>query len=175
MSAPQSAESVSDEELDRYETLQQQALDFARQGETATLARMVDVGLSVNLQDAKGNSLLMLASYNQQLDTAQMLLEKGADSNRRNDRGQTPLGGVAFKGYSDIAEILIDGGAEVDADNGGGMTPLMYARMFGRNQVAELLLQKGADERKKSKFGLTAKTMSMLSSPVTKAASFFRK
>ena len=66
---------------------------------------MLRHGLPVNLADNKGNSLLMLASYNDHLETARMLLVHGAGVDRRNDRGQTPLGGVAFKGYEEMVTL----------------------------------------------------------------------
>jgi ankyrin repeat protein len=90
---------VTAAEEQRYAQLQRMALDFARDGETEPLASMLEAGLPVNLSDAKGNSLLMLASYNRRLETTRMLVQHGAQVDRRNDHGQTPLGGAAFKGY----------------------------------------------------------------------------
>ena len=55
----------------RYAELQQMALGFARHGETESLGAMLLHGLPVNLADLKGNSLLMLASYNGNLETTQ--------------------------------------------------------------------------------------------------------
>ena len=52
------------DELKRYEELQVFALDFARTGKTQDLKAMLQVGMPVNLCDHKGNSLIMLASYN---------------------------------------------------------------------------------------------------------------
>lgn len=135
--------SVTPEELARYTKLQEKAVGFAREGETEILASMVDSGLPVNLQDPKGNSLLMLATYNGNLGTSRMLLERGANPDLRNDRGQTPLGGVAFKGYLEIVSLLIEGGADVNADNGGGKTPLFFATLFGRFKVRKLLKRHG--------------------------------
>ena len=126
---------ITEGEEKRYAELQQMALGFARHGETESLATMLRHGLPVNLADAKGNTLLMLASYNGNLETTRMFLKHGADVDRRNDRGQTPLGGVAFKGYEEIVALLLKHGADVDADNGGGMTPIMFAAMFGRTKV----------------------------------------
>ncbi|MGF1452042.1 MAG: ankyrin repeat domain-containing protein [Opitutales bacterium] len=137
-------EDVSADELARYVELQRMALDLARRGETEPLQAMIAAGLPVNLADEKGQCLLMLPSYNGNLETTRMLLEHGAESDRRNDRGQTPLGGVAFKGYKDIAAVLLDFGADPMADNGGGMTPLSFARMFGRREVVNLLEARGA-------------------------------
>ena len=109
---------ITEGEEKRYAELQQMALGFARHGETESLATMLRHGLPVNLADAKGNTLLMLASYNGNMETTRMLLEHGAEADRRNDRGQTPLGGVAFKGYEEIVTVL-EHGADIDADNGG--------------------------------------------------------
>ncbi len=131
-------------ELERYEELQMQAIDFARTGDTDTLRRMIAVGMPVNLSDAKGQTLLMIASYNGNLETTRMLLEAGAEVDRRNDRGQTPLGGVAFKGNLEAVKLLLDYGADANADNGNGMTPLSYAKMFGRHEVAAYLQSQGA-------------------------------
>jgi ankyrin repeat protein len=147
----------------RYAELQQTALDFARRGETNSLAQMLRHGLPVNLADAKGNSLLMLASYNGNLETTRMLLEKGADVDYRNDRSQTPLGGVAFKGYEEIVTLLLSHGANIDADNGGGMTPLMFAAMFGRTKVVEQLKTHGASLERRNRLGLSAHLMVRIS------------
>ncbi len=85
-------------EESRYAELQMLALDFARHGETESLAEMLRHGLPVNLADAKGQTLLMLASYHGQIETTRILLEQGAEVDRRNDRGQTPLGVRPLKG-----------------------------------------------------------------------------
>ena len=140
----------------RYAELQLLALDSARAGETELLARMIQHGLSINLADAKGNTLLMLACYHQNVDTARMLLEHQAEVDRRNHRGQTPLGGAAFKGYEDIVALLLAHGAEIDADNGSGMTPLMFAAMFGRTRVMEQLQAHGASLQRRNRLGLSA-------------------
>ena len=60
--------------------------------------------MSVNLTDHKGNTLLMLASYNGNFETTKMLLEYKAEVDRKMIEGQTPLAGVCFKGYFDIVK-----------------------------------------------------------------------
>lgn len=135
-----SNQNISQEEQERYIELQKMALDFAREGKTQDLRMMIDAGMPADLADEKGQTLLMLASYNGNFETTAMLLKKGATVDQKNDRGQTPLGGVAFKGYPEIAKLLIKNGADVFADNGGGMTPAHYASMFGRFETYELLI-----------------------------------
>jgi ankyrin repeat protein len=147
---------ITADEEKRYAELQVAALCYARTGETAVLESMVQAGLPVNLADSSHNTLLMLACYHGNVDTARMLLERGADVDRRNSRNQTPLGGVAFKGFPDIARLLLEHGADVDADNGNGMTPLMFAEMFGRSEVAAVLREAGANAKNKNRYGLSA-------------------
>jgi uncharacterized protein len=55
---------ATEAEEQRYGELQRMAIDFARRGETESPGAMLRHGLPVNLADSKGNSLLMLASYN---------------------------------------------------------------------------------------------------------------
>ena len=154
---------ITEAEEKRYTELQQAALDFARIGEAGPLAEMLCHGLPVNLADAKGNTLLMLASYHGNVETTRMLLERGADVDRRNGRGQTPLGGVAFKGFEEIVALLLEYGADIDADNGGGMTPVMFAAMFGRMKVVEQLKAHGASLQRRNRFGISANAIVRIS------------
>lgn len=132
-------ENITQEELKRYEELQIMALEFARRGKTKELESMLDAGLEVNLSDHKGNSLLMLASYNGNLETTKMLISKNAVVDRKNDKGQTPLAGVCFKGYLEIAKVLVENGANIHENNGMGTTPLMFASIFGHSDIVKYL------------------------------------
>lgn len=64
---------------------------FARSGATAEIAAYVDAGVSANLTNDRGDTLVMLAAYHGHADTVAALIERGADPNRENDRGQSPL------------------------------------------------------------------------------------
>ena len=114
------------------------AADLARNGDAVGLAAMIKDGLAVDAQDAKGNTLLMLASYHGKAETVAMLLKSGATVDLRNDKGQTPLGGVAFKGYVEIATLLLDAGADPLADQGGS-TPADFATLAGKSEILALL------------------------------------
>jgi ankyrin repeat protein len=147
---------ISEAEEKRYAELQLLALDAARTGDSATLISMIDAGLPVNLQDHKGNSLLMLAAYHGNIETVVELLARKADPDRRNLRNQTPLGGVAFKGFVPVAEVLLDAGADLNADQGGGITPLMLASLFGRTEMMRFLEKRGANSAARTRWGFTA-------------------
>ena len=121
--------------------LPEAAAELARQGKAEELSALLKQGLDVNLRDAKGNSLLMIAAYQGRVETVAMLLKAGAQVDLRNEKGQTPLGGVAFKGYAEIATLLLDAGADPLADQGGS-TPADYATMFGRQEILVLLRER---------------------------------
>ncbi|MGI6878251.1 ankyrin repeat domain-containing protein [Microbacterium sp. gxy059] len=106
--------------------------DLARAGDQALLA-CVDQGVSADLANGAGDTLLMLAAYSGHAALVAGLIERGADPNRANDRGQTPLAGAVFKGHDDVARILADAGADPDA---GTPSAREAAAMFGRELPA---------------------------------------
>ena len=114
---------------ERLVELAHQMFDLARAGERDQLAAYVDAGVPVDLTDADGNTLLMLAAYHGHADTVRMLAEHAADVNRANDRGQTPLAGAVFKDEAAVVSVLLGAGADPDA---GTPTARETATMFGK-------------------------------------------
>jgi ankyrin repeat protein len=108
------------------------AMDLAREGRTAELAEFLDHGLPVDVQDADGNTLLMLAAYHAQDETVAMLIGRGADVDLRNSRDQSPVAGALFKGADEVVELLVAAGADLDA---GTPTARAAAAMFGREHL----------------------------------------
>ena len=100
---------------------------------------------SINMEDMKGFTPLILAVYNDQPAVVQFLLDKGAKLEPGDTAGNTALMGVCFKGYTAIAEMLINAGADINQRNSQGATALTFAATFGHLKIAELLLEKGAD------------------------------
>lgn len=110
--------------------------DRARAGESEQLAAYIEAGMPVNLTDASGNTLLMLAAYHGHARTVRMLVDHGATVDALNDRGQTPLAGAVFKGYEDVVRVLVDHGADPRAG-----TPSAWdtATFFDRPDLLEIL------------------------------------
>jgi len=135
----------------------QELFQLARAGDTERLEKIFEMGFAApNIRDGKGNSLLMLASYNGNQETMRLLLKHGGDPELANDRGQIPLSGAAFNGDTEMARHLIEHGAEVNALDPDGKTPLMFAAMFNRTEIIDLLLAHGADSALKTSDGKTA-------------------
>lgn len=142
-----------------YEIIQQ-LFQLVRSDDAARLKGLFERGFNApNIQDGKGNSLLMLASYNGQLETTRVLLEHGGDPQIANDMGQIPLAGAAFKGNVEMARLLIEYGADVNARMPDGKTSLMFAAMFNRTEIIDLLLEHGADALLQANDGSTAQSL----------------
>lgn len=130
--------------------------DAARAGDADSLAQWLAAGLPPDLRTAKGDSLLMLASYHGHAAAAALLLQKGADPELANLRGQTPLAGVAFKGDLAMARLLLEHGADVNGSGPDGRTPLMFAAMFNRLEIMRLFMAQGAQVGAMDAQGVTA-------------------
>ena len=117
---------------ERLVDLAHQMFDLARAGHTERLAAYVRAGVPVDLTDASGNTLLMLAAYHGRPETVQALAELGADVDRPNDRGQTPLAGAVFKDEGEVVAVLLAAGADPDV---GRPTARETAAMFGRGEL----------------------------------------
>ncbi len=103
--------------------------DLARAGDSVRLAAYVDAGAPVDLTDADGNTLLMLAAYHDQPETVRALVARSADVDALNHRGQSPLAGAVFKQADAVVAALVEAGADPDA---GTPTARATAAMFGR-------------------------------------------
>src|SRR3954452_21403323 len=112
--------------------------DWARGGDAAMLAAYIDAGVPVNLTNANGDTLVMLAAYYGHESAVAALIARGADVDRHNNRGQTPLAGAVFKNETTIMELLV--GADADP-LAGSPSALETARFFGKEQLARLLLR----------------------------------
>ena len=101
---------LTDEQLEFLNSM----FDLARAGRTEELLSLIDQGIPVNLTNSKGDSLLILAAYNDHADLVRGLLERGVDVDRMNDRGQTALSCAVFRQNEEITAALLQAGADVD-------------------------------------------------------------
>jgi ankyrin repeat protein len=115
---------------------------MARQGEAARLAQYLDAGLSPDLTNDKGDTLLILAAYHCHEETVRTLLAAGADHSRANDRGQTALASAVFRQSTATVQALLDAGADPDA---GGPTAVELACFFDLPEMLLLLGRPGGE------------------------------
>ena len=91
-----------------------------------------------------GNTPLLTACFDGDVDAARLALDRGADVNRANEDGLMPLFIACQQGHVDVARLLLDNGAEVDRANRNS-DPLFFACQQGHVDVARLLLERGPD------------------------------
>ena len=117
---------------------------------------MLESGLvDVEAKDEVGWAPLHLASRDNSIAIAKLLIERGADVEAKTNVGLTPLHFASLHNYIELAKLLIKAGADVEAKENRGQTPLHWASIENYIELAELLLERGADLEAKDDDGET--------------------
>lgn len=123
---------------DDVRELASRLFDMARTGDE-TLVQYIDHGISPDLSNEDGNSLLMLAAYAGHHALVDTLIQRGADVDKENGRRQTPLAGAVFKKYPEVVDTLVAAGADINA---GAPSALETAHYF---QLTDMLDRLGVE------------------------------
>jgi uncharacterized protein len=121
-------------------------LDAARDGDMALAEKLIDKGVNINVQDAKGWTPLMFAVSSADTKLIKLLLAKGADANVATNKGWTPLMKACVHNHVDTMELLMHRGADLNAKNAEGKTALILAIDKGHKDVVKVLISHGAKE-----------------------------
>ncbi len=133
----------------------------ASQGNLDAVRRYAASGGDVNVRldapgiPASGLTPLHLAVLTNQVEVAELLIERGADlaARAKDEHGGTPLHWAAGLGRTEIAKRLVEAGADINAPDNHGYTPLdatSYAPEYepeAKASIAEFLEAKGARRR----------------------------
>lgn len=95
----------------------------------------------IDVQDALGNTPLILASGAGFEDVCSCLLSKGAKIDHPNKNGLTALHLSVRHNKTAVFEVLLKHHAQVTAKNIDNISPLHLAAKYGRSEVMELLLK----------------------------------
>ena len=129
-------------------------LRAAELGDAAGIERLIDKGMDRDTADAKGNTILMIATREGHEKVVMTLIRRKANANRRNQYGDTALMIASLKGNLEIARMLIElGGAEVKHS---GWAPIHYAAFNDKEKMIPYLIAKGADKDALAPNGYTA-------------------
>ena len=88
--------------------------------------QFIDEGASINMQNPYGNTFLMFAAGEGNIDTLVFLLNLEADPDILNIYGYTPLIAASKNGHLDIVDLLIEAGADVTIKNLENRTAFYY-------------------------------------------------
>ena len=117
----------------------------------------------VNRKCSNGESLLLIATKNDNFITFRTLLEHGANPNLENSAGVTPLhilARVDGRNSDDMFNMLIRH-PDINVNNQDlcGYTPLMRAIEFGNVEAVSGLMNAGANTTMKNNYGQNAVTL----------------
>jgi ankyrin repeat protein len=122
-------------------------INAVRAGMTEEVEKLIQLGASLDLQDAEGNTALMYAAEGGK-ESLQALLDSGANADICNKRGETALHCAAFCGYQWAISAIIKARPELNLDlqDHMGRTALFlgFDKKYGR-QAGQALLDAGAD------------------------------
>ena len=130
--------------------------DAAEQGNRALIRTLLDAGADVNAAQADGTTALHWAVYNDDAETAGLLVRRGANVNAANGYGVPPLSLACTNGNADLVKLLLDAGADANASLQSGETVLMTAARAGNVEVVKALLALGATPNARERRDQTA-------------------
>lgn len=110
--------------------------NMARQGHEEDLLGLIDKGLPVDLANSRGDTLLILAAYNNHSSLVEHLLNRGAEVNLLNDRGQSALTCAVFQQNQETVSLLLQAGANPHHE---GQNAYAVAEMFNLSNMRNVL------------------------------------
>ena len=116
----------------------------AKEGSTKSAALLLGAGARIHLNNAVGDSALLLATFWGHEGIVDLLLARQA-SLGANPRGWTPLHYAAYAGHTRIASKFLSHGADVNSVTANGLSSLMLAAKNGHDDVVKVLLNNKAD------------------------------
>ena len=103
------------------------------------IKELIKKGADVNAQYKYGETALMTAAYNGEIDMAKCLFENGADVNASSKYGKTALMIAATWGQIEVVKYLAKCGADLEAEDKDGKTALDMAENRKRYDCVEFL------------------------------------
>ncbi len=152
----------------------EQLFSLVRGNELEQLRSLADSGVSMDQQDAQGNSLLSVALRSGRHDLAKWLVQRMSRTSAHGKAGEQALILAARKEYEDIVQALLALGARPDAQDEAGNTALHVATRHQNTRIMARLLKRGADPRKRNRKGLSPLQLAR-DLNLQKAAKLFRK
>lgn len=144
-----------------------------QKGDVSSIRRMLEEGISVNAVDEKGNSLLMLASYEGDMKKVKFLIENGADIHQRNEKeflhlGDTPLDYAIRGKHKKLVDLYLSLNVDVNAKFRRAMSTIYKCGMRRNYPMLRYLLEeKGVIVSDEDKINTMLMTLPYYNAPVT--------
>lgn len=124
-------------------------LEAAKNGDTATVLRLIVDCADINVANEKGWTPLVTAAFNQHLETVKVLVSAGADVNHQSVNGTTVFMYAKTKvmqtGEYSLLDYLLQNGVKINLrDFKKEWTVLQYVQDIGHAEMERYLIDKGA-------------------------------
>uniref|UniRef100_H2UIB2 Kinase D interacting substrate 220 n=1 Tax=Takifugu rubripes TaxID=31033 RepID=H2UIB2_TAKRU len=123
----------------------QSLFSFVEEDNLAAVKAHLDKFRDVDSRSDNGQTPLMVAAEQGNLEITQELIKRGANVNLDDVDCWTALISAAKEGHLEVVRELLENNANPEHRDMGGWTALMWAAYKGRTDVADLLLEKGAN------------------------------
>ena len=131
-------------------------LAAAAKGDVVAVVRSLKSGVTIDIRDDAGRTPLLIATYNNHLGVARVLIDAGADVNAKDNIADTPYLYAGAEGRIEILQLTLGAGANLRDTNRYGGTALIPAAHHGYPQAVKMLLDAGVAPDHINKLGWTA-------------------
>ncbi|KAL6858414.1 hypothetical protein J3F83DRAFT_357808 [Trichoderma novae-zelandiae] len=125
------------------------------QGHHEVVKLFLDFGISPDLRNFHGQSLLHRATARNDLNMVKLLLAKGVTVDQRDDNGRTALMANADMKRKKVLELLVKHGADMNLEHREGCHELYEAAVYGATEVVRFFLENGTNPSITNHFGWT--------------------
>lgn len=130
--------------------------DAAAKGDVVEVVRTLKNGVRIDARDEAGRTPLLIATYNNRVGVARVLIDAGADVNAKDDIADTPYLYAGAEGRIEILQMTLGAGANLKDTNRYGGTALIPAAHHGHPGAVRILLEAGVAPDHVNKIGWTA-------------------
>jgi ankyrin repeat protein len=111
----------------------------------AMLKFLLENNADVDIKDNQGNTMLIYAIEEQDIEQVMLLLAHNARTNIYNNKGDTPLIIAIIMNNKEIVNELLNNGADPSMKNINNVSPIQIAIEKGNNKIVKMLIKARVD------------------------------
>ncbi|MBL4773574.1 MAG: ankyrin repeat domain-containing protein [Alcanivoracaceae bacterium] len=142
----------------KREYTEEQLIEACANGDAGAVEKLLELeGVTVNITDQNGLTLLIINSLSGNFQAVSTLIKNNAEIDKVSTDGWTALIAASQNGHFEIVKLLIGNSAKVNQENNkNGCTALIVASQNGHIEVVKKLVEQKADVNKAMRNGRTA-------------------
>ncbi len=137
--------------------LQKDIISLVKNNDTDAVKQALENGANVNTQSSNGQSLLLIATLNKQIEMAKLLVSYKADVNLQANNLDSAFLYAGASGQTELVKLFLENNARFDVFNRYGGTALIPACERGHVETVKVLVKaKGFPVNHVNRLGWTA-------------------